>query len=100
MLTPASTADDPTRDIALAKSSELTAKAASTFAILLITSVEESPSLLKELTAAVKDFTESAACIPVRRVRIKASFVRTKVCSMPKPCRANSVVASATVSKL
>ena len=100
MFTPAETAEAPTREIALARSSELTANLASTLAILLMTCAEVTPSLLNEFTAAVKDLTESAAFIPVRRVRINASFVLNKVFSIPKPCLANSVEASATVSKL
>ena len=85
---------------ALAKSSVLTAKAASTLANLLTTSVVVIAVSPKLFTAAVNDATDFAASMPERRVKIMASLIRFNDSSAPRPCRANSTAPSATVWKL
>ena len=93
---PASSAVAPTRLIAFARSAELTAKAASTLAILLTIWVLVRVTLLNEFMAAVRASTEFFASNPERRIKIIASFVLWRVFSTPKPCLENSVAASAT----
>ena len=85
----------PARAIESARSLELTAKAASTLANLLTTSVVLRASLVKLFTAAVKTFTEFAAARPDNLVRTIASLTRLRVSSAVNPWRANSVAAVA-----
>ena len=85
--------------MASARSAELTAKAASTAAILFTISLDFKASFVKPFIAAVNAITEDAASSPDIRVKIKASFVLFKVSSIPKPCLANSFAASATTEK-
>ena len=97
-LTFAPWAVDPALARAFAKSSVLTAKAASTVASLLTSSVVVNAVEPKLFTAAVKVSTDFAASIPDNLVRIIASFIRLRVSSAPKPCRDNSTAASDTDS--
>ena len=97
-LTPASSAELPTRLTASARSAELTAKLASTAANLLIISVEVKATFWKLLSEAVIASTESAALKPERRVKISASWVLFKVSATPRPWRESSVAAVATVA--
>ena len=100
MLTPACSATEADR---LKPSIRSLSETANWFAALLIlfnTSPVVNPALEKLLTAAVNPATASAALIPDRRERIRASFSLFVTSVALRPCLDSSKAASATVSKV